>query len=63
MPHPIATPEQHEHELQALELIRHPTVVLSGRDLVLEDDRRFTITVDRAPAAGRPNHVQSAQGC
>jgi hypothetical protein len=26
MSHPIATPEQHEHELQALELTRHPTV-------------------------------------
>ena len=26
MSHPIATPEQHEHELEALELTRHPTV-------------------------------------
>jgi len=26
MSHPIATPEQHEHELQALELTQHPTV-------------------------------------
>jgi len=26
MSHPIATPEQHEHELQALELTAHPTV-------------------------------------
>jgi len=26
MSHPIATPEQHAHELQALELTRHPTV-------------------------------------
>ena len=26
MSHPIATPEQHEHELQALELTGHPTV-------------------------------------
>ena len=25
--HPIATPEQHAHERQALELIRHPIVV------------------------------------
>ena len=25
-PHPIATPEQHEHELAALELIQHPTI-------------------------------------
>ncbi len=25
--HPIATREQHEHELQALALTRHPTVV------------------------------------
>ena len=24
--HPIATPEQHAHEREALELIRHPTV-------------------------------------
>ena len=34
--------------------------VLSGHDLVLADDRDFTITVDSDPAAGRPNHVQSA---
>jgi hypothetical protein len=34
--------------------------VLSGHDLVLGDDRSFTITVDRDPAGGRPNHVQSA---
>ncbi len=34
--------------------------VLSGHDLVLEDDRTFTITVDSDPAGGRPNHVQSA---
>ena len=26
-PHPIATPEQHQHERQALELIQHPTVL------------------------------------
>jgi hypothetical protein len=25
-PHPIATPEQHEHELAALELVQHPVV-------------------------------------
>lgn len=34
--------------------------VLSGHDLVLNDDRTFTITVDSSPAEGRPNHVQSA---
>ena len=34
--------------------------VLSGHDLVLDDDRRFTITVDSKPADGRPNHIQSA---
>jgi len=34
--------------------------VLSGHDLVLRDDRTFTITVDSEPANGRPNHVQSA---
>ena len=34
--------------------------VLSGHDLVLGDDRSFTITVDSKPADGRPNHVQSA---
>ena len=34
--------------------------VLSGHDLVLGDDRSFTITVDSNPADGRPNHVQSA---
>ena len=26
MSHPIATPEQHAHELAALELTQHPTV-------------------------------------
>lgn len=34
--------------------------VLSGHDLVLDDERRFTVTVDSDPAGGRPNHVQSA---
>jgi len=34
--------------------------VLSGHDLVLDADRRFTITVDREPAGDRSNHVQSA---
>ena len=34
--------------------------VLSGHDLVLNDDRTFTITVDSNPADGRPNHVRSA---
>jgi hypothetical protein len=34
--------------------------VLSGHDLVLEADRRFTITVDSEPANGRKNHVRSA---
>jgi hypothetical protein len=34
--------------------------VLSGHDLVLDADRRFTITVDCEPAGGRRNHVQSA---
>jgi len=34
--------------------------VLSGHDLVLDADRRFTITVDSDPADGRPNHIQSA---
>jgi hypothetical protein len=34
--------------------------VLSGHDLVLDADRRFTITVDSGPADGRPNHVQSS---
>lgn len=34
--------------------------VLSGHDLVLNDDRTFTVTVDSSPADGRPNHVQSA---
>jgi hypothetical protein len=34
--------------------------VLSGHDLVLNDDRTFTITVDSSPAAGRPNHVRSS---
>lgn len=34
--------------------------VLSGHDLVLDADRRFTITVDAEPANGRANHVRSA---
>ncbi len=34
--------------------------VLSGHDLVLKDDRTFTITVDSSPADGRANHVRSA---
>ena len=34
--------------------------VLSGHDLVLNEDRTFTISVDSKPANGRPNHVQSA---
>ncbi len=34
--------------------------VLSGHDLVIDDDRRFTITVDSDPANGRSNHVRSA---
>jgi hypothetical protein len=34
--------------------------VLSGHDLVLNEDRTFTISVDSEPAGGRPNHVQSA---
>jgi hypothetical protein len=34
--------------------------VLSGGDLVLDADRRFTITVDSDPAEGRPNHIRSA---
>lgn len=34
--------------------------VLSGHDLVLDAERRFTITVDSDPAGGRPNHVRSA---
>ncbi len=33
--------------------------VLSGHDLVLDADRRFTITVDSDPANGRPNHIRS----
>lgn len=34
--------------------------VLSGHDLVLDDDRRFVIEVDSNPADGRPNHIRSA---
>ena len=34
--------------------------VLSGHDLVLNDDRTFTITVDSRPADGRPNHIRSS---
>lgn len=34
--------------------------VLSGNDLVLNDDRTFTITVDASPADGRSNHIQSS---
>jgi hypothetical protein len=34
--------------------------VLSGHDLVLDDDRRFEISVDSDPRGGRPNHIQSS---
>jgi hypothetical protein len=34
--------------------------VLSGHALVLDADRRFTISVDSEPANGRPNHIRSA---
>ena len=33
--------------------------LLSGHDLVLNEDRTFTITVDSDPAEGRTNHIQS----
>ncbi|MBW2271429.1 MAG: hypothetical protein JRH16_22985, partial [Deltaproteobacteria bacterium] len=33
---------------------------LSGDDLALDSERRFTITVDRDAAAGRPNHIRSS---
>ncbi len=33
--------------------------VLSGHDLVLDDDRRFEISVDAEPAGDRPNHIRS----
>jgi hypothetical protein len=33
MTHPVATPEQHAHELAALELIEHPTVRAAYRDV------------------------------
>lgn len=33
MTHPVATAEQHEHELAALELIEHPTVRAAYRDV------------------------------
>jgi hypothetical protein len=34
--------------------------VLDGKRLVLDADRRFTISVDAEPANGRPNHVRSS---
>ena len=34
--------------------------VLSGHDLVLDADRRFTIAVDSDPKGDRPNHIRSA---
>jgi hypothetical protein len=34
--------------------------VLDGKHLVLDADRRFTITVDSEPANGRKNHVRSS---
>jgi hypothetical protein len=37
----------------------HTVDVLSGHDLLLEADRRFTISVDSDPADGRPNHIRS----
>ncbi len=33
--------------------------LLSGHDLVVDDDGYFTITVDSSPADGRSNHIQS----
>ena len=33
--------------------------VLDGKELVLDADRRFTISVDAEPANGRPNHIRS----
>jgi hypothetical protein len=33
--------------------------VLDGNKLVLDADRRFTISVDAEPANGRPNHIRS----
>lgn len=36
--------------------------VFNGKDLVLEADRSFVITVDSDPANGRPNHIRSAPG-
>jgi Bacterial Ig domain/Protein of unknown function (DUF1214) len=38
------------------------TSVLTGRDLVLNGDGSFTITVDSTPADGRPNHLQLPTG-
>jgi hypothetical protein len=32
---------------------------LNGRDMVIEDDGTFVVTVDREPANGRPNHLQT----
>jgi hypothetical protein len=34
--------------------------VLDGKRLVLDADRRFTISVDGEPANGRPNHIRSS---
>jgi len=34
--------------------------VLSGHDLVLDEDRGFEISVDSSPANGRRNHIQSS---
>lgn len=34
--------------------------VLNGKDLQLEQDRSFTVTVDSEPANGRINHIRSA---
>ena len=31
---------------------------LNGRDMVIDDDGTFVVTVDREPANGRPNHLQ-----
>lgn len=32
---------------------------LEGRDIVVDKDGKFTITIDPEPANGRPNHIQS----
>jgi hypothetical protein len=39
-----------------------PLAILQGKDIVVEDDGSFSVTVDASPANGRSNHLQMPPG-